>query len=171
MDRIDSGEYLTQLIGKYQNLVFTVCVKMTNDYFAAEDLTQETFLSAFRNLKNFDGANEKAWLCRIATNKCIDYQKQAARRVIPYEDVELGTGQSSDGIPENSCMENEVYLELKRQCGNLKPPYDMIARMYFVEERRAEEIAESTGKNLKTIQTQIYRARAMLRKKYGKGRG
>lgn len=157
-------------MGKYQNLVFTICVKMTNDYFAAEDLTQETFLSAFKNLKSFDGTNEKAWLCRIATNKCIDYQKQAARRMIPSEDAELEARQSAEGIPESCYIEKEVYLELKEQCGKLKPPYDVIARMYFVEEQKAEEIARSTGKNLKTVQTQIYRARAMLRKKYGKER-
>ena len=46
---------------------------MTADYFAAEDLAQETFLSAYEHFRNFDGSNPKAWLCRIATNKCIDY--------------------------------------------------------------------------------------------------
>lgn len=76
VDKIDSKQYLTQMIGQYQNLIFSICVKMTNDYFIAEDLTQETFLSAFQKLSSFDGNNEKAWLCRIATNKCIDYQKR-----------------------------------------------------------------------------------------------
>lgn len=36
-------EPFTQMVHKYQNLVFSICVKMTGDYFAAEDLTQETF--------------------------------------------------------------------------------------------------------------------------------
>lgn len=90
--------------------------------------------------------------------------------MIPSEDAELEARQSAEGIPENCYIEKEVYLELREQCGKLKPPYDVIARMYFVEEQKAEEIARSTGKNLKTVQTQIYRARAMLRKKYGKER-
>lgn len=171
MDKIDSKQYLTQMIGQYQNLIFSICVKMTNDYFIAEDLTQETFLSAFQNLGSFDGNNEKAWLCRIATNKCIDYQKQAARRMIPSEDTELEQHPAREGTPEKDYIEQEVYTELKERCSQLKPPYDKIAAMYFVEEKRADEIAEITQKNPKTVQTQIYRARAMLRKIYGKERG
>ena len=170
MDKIDAIQSLTRMIEEYQNLVFSICVKMTNDYFIAEDLTQETFLSAFQNLKAFDGKNEKAWLCRIATNKCIDYQRQAARRTIPSEDVELAEWASADGLPERDYIEHEAYTELAERCSRLKPPYDEIAKLYFVEEQKAEEIAEQTGKNLKTIQTQIYRARAMLRKQYGKER-
>ena len=69
MDKIDAMQELTRMIGQYQNLIFSICVRMTNDYFIAEDLTQETFLSAFQKLKAFDGRDEKAWLCRIATNK------------------------------------------------------------------------------------------------------
>lgn len=42
-------EPFTQMVHKYQNLVFSICVKMTGDYFAAEDLTQETFLIAYRH--------------------------------------------------------------------------------------------------------------------------
>lgn len=156
------------MIESYKNLIFSICLKMTNDYFAAEDLTQETFLSAFRALQQFDGENEKAWLCRIATNKCLDYQKQAARRIMPSEDTELAQYQSNVGLPESDYMKKEVYERLKESCKQLKPPYDKISYLYFVEEQKAEEIAAITHKNIKTIQTQIYRARAMLRKQYGK---
>lgn len=171
VDKIDSQEYLAQMVKQYQNLVFSICVKMTRDYFIAEDLTQETFLSAFRHLDSFDGQNEKSWLCRIATNKCIDYQKQAARRVVPTEDCALETEQSKEGLPESSYMEQEAIEQLKERCKNLKPPYDEVARMYFVEEHTADEIAQIRQKNVKTIQTQIYRARGMLRRLYGKERG
>lgn len=170
MDRIDSREQLTRMMEQYMNLVFSVCVKMTNDYFAAEDLTQETFLSALNNLASFNGENEKAWLCRIASNKCIDYNRQAARRMIATEDEVLEGKQSKQGLPESSILELEVREQLTEACGRLKPPYDVIARLYFVEEYKAEEIAEIQNKNVKTVQTQIYRARGMLRKIYGKER-
>ena len=143
-------EPFTQMVHKYQNLVFSICVKMTGDYFAAEDLTQETFLSAYRHKEEFDGNNEKAWLCRIASNKCIDYSRQAARRMVPTEDEILGSHPARAGGPEEQCIEEVVREEL--------------------EEHPAGEIAELKQKNLKTVQTQIYRARAMLRKLYGKER-
>ena len=59
---------LEELIDSYEKLVFSICYKTTGDYFAAEDLAQETFLAAFQKYDTFDGANEKAWICRIATN-------------------------------------------------------------------------------------------------------
>ena len=54
----------------YKNLIFSLCLRMTGDYFTAEDLTQDTFLAAYEHLSSFDGRQEKAWLCRIAANRC-----------------------------------------------------------------------------------------------------
>ena len=164
-------EAFTQMIHTYQNLVFSICVKMTGDYFTAEDLTQETFISAYKNIQSFDGDNEKAWLCRIASNKCIDYNKQAARRIIPTEDETLELHSIDSSGPEEDYIESEARQQLLERCRQLKPPYDEIAELYFYEERKPDEIAELKQKNLKTVQTQIYRARAMLRKLYGKERG
>lgn len=169
MGKIDSVRELSRLMDDYQNLVFSICLKMTNDYFASEDLTQETFLSAYKHLQSFDGQNEKAWICRIATNKCIDYQRHSARNVLPTEDEFFRECQSEQGLPEKEFLEETVFLELQKACEELKEPYRRIALMHFVEERTAAEIAELTGGNLKTIQTHIYRARGMLRKAYGKG--
>ena len=85
-DEINRDEKLEELIDRYQSLVFSICFKMTGDYFAAEDLAQETFLSAYEKYSSFDGRHEKAWICRIATNKCLDYLKAAGRRSVPTED-------------------------------------------------------------------------------------
>lgn len=163
---MDSNERLTQMIEKYQNLIFSVCVKMTQDYFAAEDLAQDTFLAAFRHLEHFDGTNEKAWLCRIASNKCIDYMKQAERRSVPSTEEMLDMQPAGDGQPEKAYFEKDAYHELQIRINSLSPPYDRIAAMYFMEGKKAAEIAGTTGKNIKTVQTQIYRARAMLKEKY-----
>ena len=55
--------------------------------FDAEDLTQDVFLSAYKNLSRFDGTYEKAWLSKIAIRKCLDHLKAAGRRTIPTEDT------------------------------------------------------------------------------------
>ena len=163
---------LERMIDQYQNLIFSICYRIVGDYFEAQDLTQETFLAAYRNLDSFDGANEKAWLTRIATNKSLDYKKQAARRLIPTEDTSLNaiTDSWSDGSspPETHYMEKEVRRQLYQTCSSLKPPYNEIALEYFYQERTVEEIAKKHGKNKKTIQTQVYRARDLLRKHYRK---
>ena len=139
---------------------------MTADYFASEDLTQETFLSAYSHLGDFDGKHEKAWLCRIATNKCLDYMQSAVRRSIPTENVGEDEVSTYEQTPENTLLEEEVRQTLLDRCRSLKPPYDEIAKAYYYDELDATEIAAQRGKKLKTVQTQIYRARSMLRKMY-----
>lgn len=86
MSSINVEQQLESMVRQYQNLIYSVCFKMVGDYFDAQDLTQETFLSAYRSLAFFDGTNERAWLCKIATNKCLDYLKNTGRRQIPTED-------------------------------------------------------------------------------------
>lgn len=165
-------ERLTALIDSYGHLVFSICYKMTSDYFASEDLSQETFLSAYKHLAEFDGQYEKAWICRIATNKCLDYLQSAGRRMVPAEDVCMENSPPDvRGTPESICLEDEVKATLLARCRSLKPPYDEIAKAYYYDEMDAGEIASQRGMKLKTVQTQIYRARSMLRKLYGKEKG
>lgn len=162
---------------------------MTSDYFASEDLTQDTFLSVYKHLSEFDGKYEKAWICRIATNKCLDYMQSAGRRSIPMADVgkEEARGPNTDKsrgkgcsiqeeqafgqTPENICLEQEVRETLLARCLSLKPPYDEISKAYYYDEMDMAEIAAKRGAKLKTVQTQIYRARSMLRKMYIKEKG
>ena len=65
-------------------------------------------------------------------------------------------------------MEEEIKSRLAENCRSLKPPYNEIARDYYLREMSAQEIAHSRNVNLKTIETQSYRARDLLRKIYGK---
>lgn len=167
MEKIDKNEALQQMMSKYKNLIFSICLKMTGDYFTAEDLTQETFLSVYEHMDSFDGRNEKAWICRIASNLCIDYRRQAARRMIPTSDEEMPPSVTEEE-PLGLYINREAMEELKQRCGALKPPYDAVAYAYYYEGRTADEIAAKEKKKKKTIQTQIYRARDMLKKIYGK---
>lgn len=168
--KMNKEERFSTMVDTYQNLVFSVCYKVTGDYFAAEDLAQEAFLSAYKGLDMFEGGNEKAWLCRIATNKSIDYLRSAGRRAVPTEDIFFEQQSESRGSPEDICLEREVKERLLEYCGKLKPPYNAIAKSVYYDEKKADEIARERNENIKTVQTQIYRARDMLRKIYGKER-
>ncbi len=161
-------EKLSELIDTYDKLVFSVCYKLTGDYFASEDLMQETFLSVFQKYDTFDGVNEKAWICRIAANKSIDYLRSAGLRSVPTEDIFFEAVVEQRGSPEDICIEQEVKSRLLEKCKGLRPPYDRVAEDHYIRELSAREIAEKRGQSIKTVQTQIYRAREMLKKIYGK---
>jgi len=165
VEKINQDDYyLEQLIDQYGNLVFSICMKIVKSYFDAEDLAQETFLSAYRNLSSFDGNNEKAWICRIATNKCLDYLKRAGRKVVPMNDTYFNEVECVTPTPEECMLETEMKRQLFNLCNQLKPPYRKVALEYFYYEKDISEIVEQSGKNLKTLQTQVYRAKAMLKK-------
>lgn len=164
----DREEQFSGLIDTYEKLVFSICYKITGDYFAAEDLSQETFLSVFQKYDTFDGVNEKAWICRIATNKSIDYMKSSGRRSTPTEDIFFETLPDEKKNPEKTVLEQEIKDRFQEICKGLKPPYDEIAEAYYIKEQSVAEIAGKKGVGTKTIQTQVYRARNMLRSLYGK---
>ena len=138
------------------------------DYFDAQDLSQDTFLSIYKHLSGFDRQYEKAWVCQIATNKCLDYLKRASRQNIPMDDEYLMAQRDKAPTPEESILELEAKKQILERCSNLKTPYKEIAMDYFYNELSAADIATKGNKNLKTVQTQIYRARAMLQKNIGK---
>ena len=169
MGKRDSTEKLIELMNQYKNLVFSVCLKLTGDYFAAEDITQETFISAYQHLGEFDGGAEKAWLCRIASNKCIDYLRQAERRSVATSEEEMPqqTADGRAGILEQFISE-DVMERFRVSCNELPEPYKTPAILHFDEGLTAKEISEKTDVPLKTVQSQIYRAREMLKKKIRK---
>ena len=121
MGKTDSKEKLIQLIDRYKDLIFSVCLKMTGDYFTAEDITQETFILAYQHLNRFDGNNEKAWLCKIAANKCIDHLKAANKREVITLPDEMDAVSLSSG-PENECINKNILEQLKNSCRSLPAP-------------------------------------------------
>ena len=169
MERIDSKETLIRLINQYQNLIFSICLKLTGDYFVAEDLTQETFLSAYMHLVEYAPEAEKAWLCRIASNKCIDYLRAAARRVIPTEEEEIHNLELPDKEePLRQVLNSEILEELRSCCYALPSPYRDVSIAHFIEAKTAKEIAQESQTSIHTVKSHIHRAREMLKKSYRK---
>lgn len=163
-DSISQEQYLEYLIDQYQNLVYSICLKSVGNPFDAEDLTQEVFISAYKNLSRFDGTYEKAWLSKIAVRKCLDYLKAAGRRTIPTEDTYFTQIADQAFSPEETCLLEDSNQRVQYLCTQLKSPYREVASAHFCNELSVTEIARKENKNPKTIQTQLYRAKAMLKK-------
>ena len=152
------------MIEQYQNLIFSICLKSVGNPFDAEDLTQEVFLAAYKNLSHFDGSYEKAWLSKIAVHKCLDFLKASGRRVIPTEEIYFCQLPDTRSSPEEYCLTTDSDQQIQKMCQQLKSPYREVATAHFCEELSVAEIAQNTGKKPKTIQTQLYRAKSMLKK-------
>lgn len=156
------------LIASYEKLVFTVCYQFVKDYSTAEDLTQETFLSAYTHRNSCPPNAEKPWLVRIASNKAKDYLKSAYnRRVIKNgcDDESVFAARPDVSIysrPEDlvisQCSENNI----KQTILTLKEPYLKVSVMFFIEEKSIDEISAALNRPCKTVHTQLYRAKHIL---------
>ncbi len=164
MGTIQEESYFQHLLTTYEKLVYTICFRATGNQFDAEDLTQDTFLAVYKNLPAFDGTYEKAWIVKIASNKCLDFQKSAGRRVQPTGEELFLQIEDTGNSPEQQYLEREAREGIRRLCERLKEPYQSIAVCHFCQGKTAAEIARESGKNQKTVQTWIYRARGMLKK-------
>ena len=152
------------VVRQYQRLVYTICYQMVRDHFEAQNLTQETFLSAYTHLASCREDELKPWLARIATNKARDHLKSAYHRKVQLEEEDAPERaapqwESPDDIyivsEGEKCIRDKIY--------SLKEPYLQVSIQFFLQEKNVDEISQSLGRPKKTVQTQIYRARMQLR--------
>jgi RNA polymerase sigma-70 factor (ECF subfamily) len=74
------GEAFRELIGPYRRELQAHCYRILGSVQDAEDVLQEALLAAWRSLDQFDGRSLRAWLYRIATNRCLNYLRGEWRR-------------------------------------------------------------------------------------------
>ena len=155
-------ERFEQSFLQYERLIYTICLQMVHSSAQAEDLVQETFLAAWLHRDRCTPGTEKTWLCRIAVNRAKDYLKSAyCRRVNPDETLQER--------PVHSCTLEEIsesretVREIEGQIDALRSPYREVSALYFLHSYTVPEIARMLHRPDKTVHTQLYRARALLR--------
>jgi RNA polymerase sigma-70 factor (ECF subfamily) len=152
-----------QLIGIYQREVYNLCLRMLGDAASADDATQEAFISAYRGIGKFRGGVFRAWLFKIAGNKCRDHLRARRRAAtISLDDlpVELESRQRS---PEDYASGRELGGYITRALAALPPDLRMAVVLRDIEELEYAEIAQVTGWSLGTVKSRISRGRAALR--------
>ena len=141
------------MVQKYQALVYTVCHQLVPDVQEAQDLTQETFLAAWRAIDRCPPGFEKQWLARIAANKAKDYLRSAW---VALEGAPPGMQ------PEQQVLEALGEEELTEMILNLREPYCTPCRLVLLEQHTMAEAARLCGRPPKTVEAQVYRAKKML---------
>lgn len=158
----------TALISQYEKLVYTICWQFVGDDALAEDLAQETFLSAWMHRDDCPPGSYKPWLARIAANKAKDHLKSAYhRRVHAEEDEKLPILAGADPAqgPEQQALAKDGAARIEADIRALKEPYHLVSVAYFLEQKPPEQIAQELGRPVKTVHTQLARARRMLQQK------
>ncbi len=157
------------LVDRYQRQVYNLCLRMLGTREAAEDATQDAFLSAYRRLGDFRGGQFRSWLLRIATNASIDELRRAKRhgaapleREVEGATVAVEVPDPASG-PEELALDAELRASLERALATLPPEQRAAVILADVQGLSYEEVAETLGCSLGTVKSRIFRARERLR--------
>ena len=145
------------LIANYGDMLFRLCVIMLKNESDAEDAIQETYIRYFQKAPLFDSKeHQKAWLIRVATNKCRDMLRFRVRHPqIDDEDISKFIPDSSDsGILEALTMVPEKFR--------------LVLTLYYIEEYRIEDIANIIGRSSSAVKMRLQKGRKLLEEIYRK---
>lgn len=156
------------LYGLHKRRVYSLCLRMTANTAAAEDLTQEAFLQLFRKIGTFRGESAfSTWLHRMAVNVVL---MQLRKKGLPVVSLEETLENSEDDAPRKEMGSADLSLagsidrlELKRAVETLPPGYRTIFLLHDVEGYEHNEIARMVGCSIGNSKSQLHKARMKLR--------
>ncbi|MBY0357617.1 MAG: sigma-70 family RNA polymerase sigma factor [Candidatus Obscuribacterales bacterium] len=156
------------LVRKYQKLVYNVIYQMTQNHEATADLSQETFLKAFRALSGFRLQEKfKPWLLKIASNTTINYLRQIKQQNWDSLDNELNENPALEPS-SNKDLEKEIEWKFSQQMlmdamQNLSPRHRQMFILRYQHDLSYTDIANITGQPETTIKSLLFRIREKLR--------
>jgi len=141
---------------KYKNTVYRAAFSICRNTADAEDITHDVFLKRFGYTKSFaDENHEKAWLLRVTVNRCRDLLKSFRYKyTVPLEEESVVYETTEESAVYNAVME-------------LPPKYRIAVHLCYYEGYSVKEISGIVKKSETAVQTQLYRARKMLKTKLG----
>ncbi len=161
-----------RLVLAYQDNVYHQALRVLGDSQAADDATQEAFISAFRKIRSYRGGSFRAWLLRIVTNACYDELRRRKRRpTTPLEPLDdAGEEIDSPRWMEDPSEKPEAFTEraeLNRailDCmDKLVPEFRAVVSLVDIQGLDYAEAAEVIEKPLGTVKSRLARARSRLR--------
>ncbi len=165
LERARQGQRLalTALTNKYRARVYTLISRMVDDSGRAEELALETFIRAFKNLKNFRGdAKFSSWLYRIAVNTALAERAKKRLDQVSLESIEY--------LPADcSTQPDHVYQGLfcskvvDEALAQLPPHYAIALRLFYLKGVGYVEIAEMMKIPIGTVKTYLHRGKQALR--------
>ena len=162
-----SGNQRAQLeiYNRYNKAMYNTAIRIVKDSFKAEDIMQESFLTAFTKLNALEDSNLfGAWLKRIVINNSIShYNKTVKQNEVPLDSV-IYKVEDDIGIVENE-QQNEKVKQILDTMKTLKPNYCLSLTLHLIEGYDYEEIGEIMNISYANCRTLISRAKDSLRKK------
>ena len=152
-----------ELVEEHADSVYRLAFRLAGNQQDAEDLTQETFMRVFRNLKTYKPGTFEGWLHRITTNLFLDMVRHRSKirmEALP-EDYERVPGTAP--TPEQVYTATNLDPALQAALDELGPEFRVSVVLCDVVGMSYEEIAKTLGVKMGTVRSRIHRGRSQLR--------
>jgi RNA polymerase sigma-70 factor, ECF subfamily len=162
-------ESFAEIVKIYLKPIYNFLYRLVGDRDAAEDLTQETFVKAWKNLKRFDQKrNFRTWLFTIAKNTAFDWLKK--KKEIPFSTFTDEEGESwienissDDILPDEILERKNIAEEFEQMLEKIPVHYRAILLLHYKEDFSLHEIAEILGEPYNTIKSRHQRGLGRLK--------
>jgi RNA polymerase sigma-70 factor (ECF subfamily) len=175
-DRLKAGDQAAyaQLVEENAARIYRLALRMMGNEADAEDVLQETFLSAFKSIESFEARSSlSTWLYRIASNAALmrlrrnEPDQVSVDEPIESDDGDLIPRQFFDFccLPEEDFLREEARAEMMRAVDELPHPLRSVFALRDIEGLSTEETANALGLSISAVKSRLMRARLKLRER------
>lgn len=176
LERIRAGDMAAcdDCIRRHAPGVYRLALRLMRNEAEAEDVMQETFLSAFKGIHRFDGRAElRTWLYRIAYNAALMRLRRPKLEFLPADEI----SEPEDGtpvpqqlfdwgrLPEQELEKAELRAEMEKAIRELPEKLRAVFIMRELDELSTEETAKALDIRIEVVKTRLHRARLWLRER------
>jgi RNA polymerase sigma-70 factor, ECF subfamily len=165
-----------RIVRRYERELYAFLKRFLSDAQKAEDAFQATFITVHQRLDQFEpGRRFRPWLYAVATNKAIDFKRQAKRQAVLSLDASWSEDKSSSASatlaskvvsreldPAKAALDNEVRNEVREMIERLNEPTQILIQMAFYQGMKYSDISEALGIPIGTVKSRVFNAMRKL---------
>jgi RNA polymerase sigma-70 factor (ECF subfamily) len=165
VEKAEAGDLAAfgRLISRYQDAVYGVGVAVLGSFHDAQDMAQETFVQAWRELKSLrDPEKFPGWLCRIARNRCLDLLRKRPEKTLPHDAADPVVSSSTEPPPILEASERRDAV--LQAIGRLSEPLRVPTTLFYINGYSEKDVSRMMERPVGTIKRRLHDARQQLRK-------
>ena len=152
------------LVDRYKDLVYTLALRMMKNKEEAEEVSQDSFIKAYKSLNRFKGDSKfSTWIYRVAYNTCLDRLKKNKRQqqTVTIDEYTEHQVKTIDNALDK--IETQEKQQAIKDCLELLPSEDsFLLTLYYFEELSLDEISKIVGLKPNNVKVKIFRSRKKL---------
>lgn len=166
--RTKNSERYSEIVERYQTRLFVYIYRLIGNKEEAEDLLQDVFVKAYRNLNSYDTSRKfSSWIYRIAHNETVNFiKRKSLKRFISWETITTAKDKLDSSSEEEGAdiawIRKEISKEVSEAISRLPSKYKQVLTLRYYADQSYEEIADILGKPVNTVGTLINRAKKKL---------